>query len=63
MTTFKDYLRDLHQEDKIEESFDDWISSLEWNADKLWELFMDYLWQIYVSRKIWKIAYIVLENQ
>lgn len=67
MTTFKDYLRDIYDSKKVKESleeeFDTWMDELEWKSDKLWELFMEYLWDIYVSRKIGKIAYIVLENQ
>ena len=35
MTHFKDYLRDLHQAEKIEIDFEDWLTSLESQADLL----------------------------
>ena len=63
MTHFKDYLRDLHQADKIEIDFEDWLTSLESQADLLWIYFKEYLSKIEEPRKLWKIAYIVLSNQ
>ena len=33
MTHLKDYLRDIHQSDKIEQDFEDWIEEL--GADTL----------------------------
>ena len=61
MTHFKDYLRDIHQADKIEQGFDDWIEEL--GADTLGIFFKEYLSKIEEPRKLWKIAYIVLSNQ
>jgi len=61
MTHFKDYLRDIHQADQLEQEFDDWTEEL-W-ADKLWIFFKEYLAKIEEPRKLWKIAYIVLSNQ
>lgn len=61
MTHFKDYLRDIHQADKIEQEFDDWTEEL--GADTLWIFFKEYLSKIEEPRKLWKIAYIVLSNQ
>ncbi len=63
MTHLKDYLRDLHQADKIEQDFEDWLTSLESQADLLWIYFKEYLSKIEEPRKLWKIAYIVLSNQ
>ena len=61
MTHFKDYLRDIHQSDKIEQEFDDWIEEL--GADTLWIYFKEYLLKMESYSKLWKIAYIVLSNQ
>jgi hypothetical protein len=63
MTNFEDYLRDIHLSDKIEQDFEEWVFWLEQNSDILWELFISYITKIWNSRKIWKIAYIVLSNQ
>ena len=35
MTHFKDYLRDIHQADQLEQDFEDWLTSLESQADLL----------------------------
>lgn len=61
MTHFKDYLRDIHQADKIEQEFDDWIENIQ--ADLLWIYFKEYLLKMESYSKLWKIAYIVLNNQ
>lgn len=61
MLHFKDYLRDLHQADKIEQEFDEWTEEL--GADRLWIFFIEYINVIKNPAKIWKIAYIVLSNQ
>ncbi len=61
MTHFKDYLRDIHQADKIEQEFDDWIEEL--GADTLGIFFKEYLSKIDNPARLWKIAYIVLSNQ
>lgn len=63
MTHFKDYLRDIHQADKIEQDFEDWISELESQSDLLWIYFKEYLLKMESYSKLWKIAYIVLNNQ
>lgn len=63
MTHFKDSLRDIHQADKIEQDFEDWISELESQSDLLWIYFKEYLLKMESYSKLWKIAYIVLNNQ
>jgi len=63
MTHFKDYLRDLHQSDKIEQDFEDWVTDLESQSDRLWIFFKEYISLIENPSKMWKIAYIVLTNQ
>jgi hypothetical protein len=35
MTTFKDFLKDIHLSDKIEIDFDDWLYELESQSDTL----------------------------
>jgi hypothetical protein len=61
MTTFREFLIDLHLIDKIEQDFDDWVESI-W-ADTLWEFFTQYISKIKEPRKLWKIAYILFQNQ
>jgi hypothetical protein len=63
MTTFEDYLRDIHLSYRLEQDFKEWVFWLEQNSDILWELFLSYINKIWNSRKIWKIAYILLKNQ
>lgn len=63
MTHFKDYLRDIHQADKIEIDFEDWLTELESKSDTLWVFFKEYLLKMESYSKLWKIAYIVLNNQ
>lgn len=65
MTHFKDYLRDIHQADKsvMDIDFEDWLTDLESQADLLWIYFKEYLLKMESYSKLWKIAYIVLNNQ
>lgn len=63
MTTFKDYLADIHKTGNIDIDFDDWIWELETKSDELWAFFHEYIKTITNHSKLWRIAYIVLNNQ